>query len=241
MLDVNLKGVVPDEQGGRPGDDEAALGVIVNLSSVVGRRGNAGQANYSAAKAGLIGLTKTLARELASRNVRVNAVAPGYIQTEMTAGPLRRRARATIAGNTPLNRMGTPEDVAAGRRVPGERRGRLHHGRRAAGRRRAGHLGGRRWRHERHDACDVRDDAPARVVVTGIGVVSPVGLGQGESLLGPARAAARACGPITRFDTTGYAVTIAAEVEGFDPLDFMDKQGRQADGPLRPVRRGGGA
>jgi 3-oxoacyl-[acyl-carrier protein] reductase len=86
-------------------------GVIINLSSVVGRRGNAGQANYSAAKAGLIGLTKSLAREMASRGVRVNAVAPGYIQTEMTAA-LSDEIKTTIAGNTPLNRLGDPADIA---------------------------------------------------------------------------------------------------------------------------------
>ncbi|MBK5255187.1 MAG: SDR family oxidoreductase, partial [Vicinamibacteria bacterium] len=86
-------------------------GSIVNMASVVGRRGNAGQVNYSAAKAGLIGLTKSLARELASRNVRVNAIAPGYIQTEMTAG-LSEAVKGTIVGGTPLGRMGTPDDVA---------------------------------------------------------------------------------------------------------------------------------
>ena len=74
-------------------------------------RGNAGQANYVAAKAGLIGLTKSLARELAPRNIRVNAVAPGYIQTGMTAA-LSESARESIHGATPLNRVGSPEDVA---------------------------------------------------------------------------------------------------------------------------------
>lgn len=86
-------------------------GRIINIASTAGEAGNAGQANYSAAKAGLIGLTKSLARELASRNVRVNAIAPGYIQTEMTAG-LSDAVKATIVGGTPLGRMGTPDDVA---------------------------------------------------------------------------------------------------------------------------------
>ena len=85
---------------------------IVSISSVVGRRGNAGQVNYSAAKAGLIGLTKSLAREVASRNVRVNAVAPGYIETEVTAA-LDEAARNAIVGQIPLGRIGTPEAVAA--------------------------------------------------------------------------------------------------------------------------------
>jgi 3-oxoacyl-[acyl-carrier protein] reductase len=78
---------------------------------VVGRRGNAGQVNYSAAKAGLLGLTKSLAREVASRNVRVNAVAPGYIETEMTAA-LDDTARNAIITQIPLGRIGTPEGVA---------------------------------------------------------------------------------------------------------------------------------
>lgn len=86
-------------------------GVIVNISSVVGRRGNAGQANYAAAKAGIIGLTKSLARELGARNIRVNAVAPGYIDTPMTQA-LPEEARKAIVDNTPLKLIGAPSDVA---------------------------------------------------------------------------------------------------------------------------------
>jgi 3-oxoacyl-[acyl-carrier protein] reductase len=87
-------------------------GAIVNLSSVVGLHGNPGQANYAASKAGLIGLTKALARELGTRGVRVNAVAPGYIDTELTR-VLPPQARDAILGSTPLGRLGAPEDVAA--------------------------------------------------------------------------------------------------------------------------------
>jgi 3-oxoacyl-[acyl-carrier protein] reductase len=87
-------------------------GAIVNLSSVVGLRGNVGQANYVASKAGIIGLTKALARELGARGVRVNAVAPGYISTALTE-VLSEEIRAAILGNTPLGRLGDPEDVAA--------------------------------------------------------------------------------------------------------------------------------
>jgi 3-oxoacyl-[acyl-carrier protein] reductase len=87
-------------------------GCIINLSSVVGRRGNAGQANYAAAKAGIIGLTKSLAKELGSRGVRVNAIAPGYIDTPMTQA-LPEETRSTIVTATPLRRIGTPDDVAA--------------------------------------------------------------------------------------------------------------------------------
>ena len=86
-------------------------GRIVNLSSVVALRGNAGQVNYAASKAGVIGMTKSLARELASRNVTVNAVAPGFIETDMTAA-LPESARAAVAGGIPMGRPGVPEDVA---------------------------------------------------------------------------------------------------------------------------------
>lgn len=87
-------------------------GCIINLSSVVGRRGNAGQANYAAAKAGIIGLTKSLAKELGSRGVRVNAIAPGYIDTSMTQA-LPEETRSMIVTATPLRSIGTTDDVAA--------------------------------------------------------------------------------------------------------------------------------
>jgi 3-oxoacyl-[acyl-carrier protein] reductase len=86
-------------------------GVIVNLTSYVGLHGNAGQTNYAASKGGIVGLTKALAKELGNRGVRVNAVAPGYIETELT-GVLSEPVRELIRTNTPLQRLGTPEDVA---------------------------------------------------------------------------------------------------------------------------------
>jgi 3-oxoacyl-[acyl-carrier protein] reductase len=86
-------------------------GAIVNISSIVGVRGNAGQSNYAASKAGLIGLTKSLAKELGGRGIRVNAIAPGYIATELT-DVLPEQARDLILANTPLGRLGEPADVA---------------------------------------------------------------------------------------------------------------------------------
>ena len=87
-------------------------GRIINISSLVGQSGNPGQANYVAAKAGLIGLTKSLAQEIASRNITVNAVAPGFIDTEMTA-VLSDERKQNMLAHIPLKRLGTPEDVAA--------------------------------------------------------------------------------------------------------------------------------
>jgi 3-oxoacyl-[acyl-carrier protein] reductase len=111
VLSVNLKGAFLMSKAVLRGMIKRRRGSIVNISSVVGRRGNAGQVNYSAAKAGLLGLTKTLAKEVASRNVRVNAVAPGYIETEMTAA-LDETARNALISQIPLGRIGTPQGVA---------------------------------------------------------------------------------------------------------------------------------
>jgi len=86
-------------------------GCILNMSSVVGLHGNGGQTNYSASKAGLIGFTKSLAKELSSRNIRVNAIAPGYIETSMTKA-LPVSVKETLKASIPLARLGTPEDVA---------------------------------------------------------------------------------------------------------------------------------
>ena len=86
-------------------------GRIINIASVSGQAGNAGQANYSAAKAGMIGFTKTLARELAGRNITVNAVAPGFIETDMTAA-LPEAIMEAAKANIPLKRAGKPEDIA---------------------------------------------------------------------------------------------------------------------------------
>ena len=111
VLDTNLGGAFRCSRAVARVMMKARYGRIVNVSSVVALMGNAGQANYAASKAGLLGLTKSLARELASRSVTVNAVCPGYITTEMTAA-LPEAAQAELRGRIPLGRLGTPEDVA---------------------------------------------------------------------------------------------------------------------------------
>ncbi len=111
VIDVNLTGTFNVTKNVVPYMMKARSGRIINISSVVGITGNAGQTNYSASKAGIIGFTKSLAKELGSRNVLVNAVAPGFIETDMTA-VLKEDIKQNIANQIPLKRMGTPEDVA---------------------------------------------------------------------------------------------------------------------------------
>jgi 3-oxoacyl-[acyl-carrier protein] reductase len=111
VLGTNLGGVFHTSRAVARKMLRRRAGAIVNLTSVVGLRGNPGQANYVAAKAGVIGFTKALARELGGRGVRVNAVAPGYIETELTS-VLSEPVREAILANTPLGRLGRPEDVA---------------------------------------------------------------------------------------------------------------------------------
>jgi len=112
VLDANLRGAFATIRAATRGMMKRRWGRIVNISSVVGLTGNKGQANYAASKAGLIGLTKSVAKELASRNILVNAVAPGFIETEMT-GAMTAEARNALNGAIPLERLGSPDDVAA--------------------------------------------------------------------------------------------------------------------------------
>jgi 3-oxoacyl-[acyl-carrier protein] reductase len=112
VINTNLRGAFAATRAASRGMMKRRWGRIINIASVVGLIGNKGQANYAASKAGLIGLTKAVAKELASRNVLANAIAPGFIETEMTAA-MTREAHESLARQIPLERLGTPADVAA--------------------------------------------------------------------------------------------------------------------------------
>ena len=112
VISINLTGAFLASQLVLPGMLKERWGRIINMASVVGQSGNPGQANYVASKAGIIGLTKSLAQEVGSRNITVNAVAPGFIETDMTA-KLPQEVRDRMLAATALKRGGTPEDVAA--------------------------------------------------------------------------------------------------------------------------------
>ncbi len=111
VIDTNLKAVFRLSRAVMRGMMKARFGRIINISSVVGYSGNPGQANYCAAKAGVAGLTRSLARELGSRNITVNCVAPGYVATDMTHA-LTDEQKAAMLASIPLGRAGTPEDIA---------------------------------------------------------------------------------------------------------------------------------
>lgn len=111
VLQVNLTGAFNMTQAVLKPMTRARQGAIINITSIVGLIGNAGQANYAASKAGLIGLTKSVAREVAGRNIRVNAVAPGFIESDMTA-ELSDKIKDAMKGQIPMKRFGNPEEVA---------------------------------------------------------------------------------------------------------------------------------
>jgi 3-oxoacyl-[acyl-carrier protein] reductase len=112
VLDTNLKAVFRASRAAIRPMMKQRFGRIVNITSVVGASGNPGQANYAAAKAGVAGMTRSLARELGSRGITVNCVAPGFIQTDMTEG-LAEVQKAALLAQIPLGRLGTPEEIAA--------------------------------------------------------------------------------------------------------------------------------
>jgi 3-oxoacyl-[acyl-carrier protein] reductase len=111
VIDTNLRGAFAAIRAASRGMMKRRWGRIINIASIVGIIGNKGQANYAASKAGLIGLTKAVAKEYASRNVLANVVAPGFIETDMTAA-MTPEARAAMSGQIPLERLGSPRDVA---------------------------------------------------------------------------------------------------------------------------------
>ena len=113
VIAVNLKGVFNCTKAAVKHMAKQRYGRIINIASIVGEMGNAGQANYSASKAGVIALAKTVAREFASRNITCNAIAPGFIETAMTQA-LSEKVREELAKQIPMARLGTPEDVAEG-------------------------------------------------------------------------------------------------------------------------------
>jgi 3-oxoacyl-[acyl-carrier protein] reductase len=112
VIDTNLRGAFAATRAATRGMMKRRWGRIINIASVVGLVGNKGQSNYAASKAGLIGLTKAVAKEFASRNILANVIAPGFIGTDMT-NAMTAEARASLTSSIPLERLGTPKDVAS--------------------------------------------------------------------------------------------------------------------------------
>ena len=205
VLDVNLKGAFNMIRHCLRLFIRGREGCIINISSVSGMMGNAGQCNYSASKAGLIGLTKSIAKEYAAKGIRCNAMAPGFIHTDMTGSHEDNPLLSMI----PLGKMGEPEDVAdAVAYLVG---GKIRNGRGAAR--------GRRHRHVRRIRMN---ENIRRVVVTGLGAITPLGKNTEETWQA-LKSGTNGIAPITLFDTENYKAKLGAEVKGFNPLDYMEK------------------
>ena len=112
VINVNLKQRIQHDQAGDPPHDEGKKGSIINMSSIIGMRGNAGQTSYAASKAGIIGFTKSVALELGSRNIRCNAIAPGFVETDMTHYLKEGDAAKAFLDKIPLGRFGSSEEIA---------------------------------------------------------------------------------------------------------------------------------
>ena len=194
VLDTNLSSVFYTCRAVTRQMMKRRSGSIVNISSIVGVHGNWGQTNYAASKAGIIGFTKSLARELGSRNVRANVVAPGYVKTQLT-DVLPEDATEAMLTNTPLGRLRRAGGHRRSGTLPVLGRGLVHHGRGTARRRRTGDV--------------VEQNGRRRVVVTGLGLVSPLGNdieSSWESLI----AGESGAGDITHFDASEFPVHFAA-------------------------------
>ena len=138
VVDTNLTGAFRVVRRATPKMIRARKGRIILISSVVALTGSAGQSNYAASKAGMIGFARSLAREIGRRNITVNVVAPGFVTTDMTSALLSEARQADIVATVPLARMAAPEEIAAAVRFLASRRRRLHHRRGDPRRRRAG-------------------------------------------------------------------------------------------------------